>query len=69
MDVAHQIGSATQLGDCPKIIVHVYNNAGRWGKGFVVAVSKSWRKPERRYAVDANGDASRTNVLKLRIRP
>jgi O-acetyl-ADP-ribose deacetylase (regulator of RNase III) len=32
-----------------KIIVHVCNDVGGWGKGFVVAVSKRWKQPEAEY--------------------
>jgi len=30
----------------PKLIVHVCNNMGAWGKGFVLALSRRWRLPE-----------------------
>lgn len=33
----------------PKIIAHVCNDAGRWGKGFVLAISARWPLPEARY--------------------
>lgn len=32
-----------------KIIVHICNDIGGWGKGFVMAVSKRWRLPEQSY--------------------
>ena len=32
-----------------KVIAHVCNDAGGWGKGFVVAISKRWRAPESDY--------------------
>jgi len=32
-----------------KIIAHVCNTIGGWGKGFVVAVSKRWKEPEIAY--------------------
>ncbi len=32
-----------------KIIVHVCNDMGGWGKGFVVAISKKWKEPENQY--------------------
>ncbi|GAA4278662.1 macro domain-containing protein [Aquimarina mytili] len=32
-----------------KIIVHVCNNIGGWGKGFVLAISKRWPEPEKSY--------------------
>ncbi|MGW4499908.1 hypothetical protein ACWENR_15015 [Micromonospora sp. NPDC004336] len=31
----------------PKVIAHVCNDAGGWGKGFVLAVSRRWPQPER----------------------
>lgn len=33
----------------PKIIAHVCNNRGGWGKGFVLAISKRWPEPEAAY--------------------
>lgn len=32
-----------------KIIVHVCNDIGGWGKGFVMAISKRWKEPEKQY--------------------
>lgn len=32
-----------------KIIAHICNNLGGWGKGFVLAVSKKWKEPEVAY--------------------
>ncbi|MDI1463701.1 macro domain-containing protein [Catellatospora sp. KI3] len=31
----------------PKVVAHVCNDIGGWGKGFVVAVSRRWPEPER----------------------
>ena len=43
-------GDATApVGDGPKVIVHVCNDLGKWGKGFVLAVSRRWTEPERVY--------------------
>jgi O-acetyl-ADP-ribose deacetylase (regulator of RNase III) len=33
----------------PKVIAHICNDLGGWGKGFVVAVSRRWPEPERDY--------------------
>ncbi|WP_327300956.1 macro domain-containing protein [Streptomyces goshikiensis] len=33
----------------PKIIAHVCNDIGGWGKGFVLAISKRWPEPEAQY--------------------
>ncbi|MBL1408716.1 macro domain-containing protein [Sphingobacterium faecale] len=32
-----------------KIIVHVCNDIGAWGKGFVMAISKKWKEPAKQY--------------------
>lgn len=32
-----------------KIVAHVCNDLGGWGKGFVLAVSARWSEPEKRY--------------------
>ncbi len=32
-----------------KIIVHICNDLGGWGKGFVLAISKKWLEPEKAY--------------------
>ena len=32
-----------------KLIPHVCNDMGRWGKGFVLALSRRWRQPEEQY--------------------
>lgn len=32
-----------------KVIVHICNDIGGWGKGFVMAISKKWKAPENAY--------------------
>ncbi|MCU7617508.1 macro domain-containing protein [Chryseobacterium sp. PBS4-4] len=32
-----------------KIITHICNDTGGWGRGFVMAISKRWKKPENEY--------------------
>lgn len=50
MKIKCVIGDATQpYGDDRKIIVHVCNDIGAWGKGFVLALSKRWQAPEAEY--------------------
>ena len=31
------------------VIVHICNDIGAWGKGFVLALSKRWKYPEKQY--------------------
>jgi O-acetyl-ADP-ribose deacetylase (regulator of RNase III) len=33
----------------PKLIVHICNDAGKWGAGFVLAVTRRWHRPEEMY--------------------
>jgi O-acetyl-ADP-ribose deacetylase (regulator of RNase III) len=43
-----------------KLICHVCNDMGRWGKGFVLALSRRWEQPEAEYrAWHAAGRAGR----------
>ncbi len=43
-------GDATQpLAKGNRIIAHVCNDLGGWGKGFVLAISKRWPGPEAAY--------------------
>lgn len=41
--------ATTPLGKGPKVIAHVCNDRGGWGKGFVLAVSRRWSEPEAAY--------------------
>jgi len=46
----YRTGDATfPQGGGHKIIMHVCNNLGGWGAGFVLALSKRWKAPEQEY--------------------
>ncbi|MGB1251463.1 MAG: macro domain-containing protein [Candidatus Promineifilaceae bacterium] len=51
MSEIHFLRGDATLPQCKgnKIIAHVCNNLGGWGKGFVLAVSKRWPEPEKQY--------------------
>ena len=50
MPIKYIKGDATQpVGEGLKIIAHVCNDIGAWGKGFVLALSKRWQQPETAY--------------------
>lgn len=50
MAIDYRTGDATQpIGSDPKIIAHVCNDIGGWGRGFVMALSNRWPEPERKY--------------------
>ena len=49
-DIVYISGDATApIGEGHKIIAHICNDIGRWGKGFVVAISRRWPEPEADY--------------------
>ncbi|MER6267243.1 macro domain-containing protein [Streptomyces sp900105755] len=41
--------ATTPSGKGVKIIAHVCNDLGGWGKGFVLALSRRWPEPEKAY--------------------
>lgn len=41
--------ATTPRTDGHKMITHICNDMGGWGKGFVVAISKRWKAPEQQY--------------------
>jgi O-acetyl-ADP-ribose deacetylase (regulator of RNase III) len=48
--ISYVQGDATRpQGDDTRIIVHVCNDRGGWGRGFVVAISRRWGEPEEQY--------------------
>lgn len=50
MEINYTKGDATNLTAVGnKILVHIYNDVGGWGKGFVMAISKRWKGPEMQY--------------------
>ena len=57
MPITYIIGDATDPPrNNPGIIVHVCNDIGQWGRGFVLAVSQRWKQPEHEYRAWAKGD-------------
>lgn len=48
--INYVIGDATNpQGNGIKLIPHICNNIGAWGKGFVMALSNKWSEPENIY--------------------
>ncbi|MGW4804482.1 macro domain-containing protein [Kitasatospora sp. NPDC004272] len=51
-EISYVVGDATvPQGEGPKIIAHVCNDAGGWGKGFVLPLARRW--PQTRAAYKA----------------
>lgn len=50
MEIHYLIGDATYpIGEGKKVIPHITNDLGGWGRGFVLAISKRWKEPEQAY--------------------
>lgn len=50
MTINYVVGDATEpIGSGDRAILHICNNSGGWGRGFVLALSKKWDRPEREY--------------------
>lgn len=59
-------GDATcPVGTGNRIIAHVCNDVGRWGKGFVLAISKRWREPRDQYMLLHSRRALMLGMLQL----
>lgn len=56
-----------------KIIAHVCNDIGGWGKGFVLAISKRWPEPEKAYREwhrnRAENDFALGNIQVVQVEP
>ena len=51
MEILYIKGDATApIGSGVKVITHICNDIGGWGKGFVLALSKKWKMPEEAYS-------------------
>jgi O-acetyl-ADP-ribose deacetylase (regulator of RNase III) len=49
-EIQYLRGDATEpVGSGLKIVVHICNDMGGWGAGFVLALSRRWEEPERAY--------------------
>ncbi|MEU6819898.1 macro domain-containing protein [Streptomyces atriruber] len=49
-EITYVRGDATApFGKGAKLIAHVCNDLGGWGKGFVLALSRRWPEPEKAY--------------------
>jgi O-acetyl-ADP-ribose deacetylase (regulator of RNase III) len=64
MRLHYVIGDATAPeGGGARLIVHVCNDVGGWGRGFVLALSRRWPEPERRYRAWYRGEEAQPFAL------
>ncbi|MGI8648616.1 MAG: Appr-1-p processing protein [Acidimicrobiales bacterium] len=74
LSIEYRVGDATRpTGDGPKVVAHICNDIGAWGKGFVLALSKRWTEPEavyRRWFADrATNDFRLGSVRLVQVEP
>lgn len=68
MPIKYVVGDATEpIGDNLRVILHVVNNKGGWGRGFVLALSKKWKTPEQVYKSDASGFRNLGNIQAMHV--
>lgn len=59
-------GDATlPRGGGHRMIIHCCNDFGAWGAGFVLALSKRWKKPEQEYRIWYRSQGEGRNKFKL----
>ncbi len=65
--ITYTLGDATLLqeGEGIKILCHVCNDIGYWGKGFVLAISKRWSEPENHYKAQESYKLGTTEIIKV----
>ncbi len=64
MPILYCIGDATEPeSDQPIVIVHVCNDIGAWGRGFVLALSRHYPQAEARYRAWSKGKEDLPFVL------
>jgi O-acetyl-ADP-ribose deacetylase (regulator of RNase III) len=64
MNITYRVGDATHpQEEGAKVIVHVCNDVGGWGRGFVVALSRRWPRPEQQYRAWYRGDVAQPFAL------
>ena len=62
--IQYVTGDATEpQGDGLKIIVHIVNDIGAWGAGFVLALSAKWPEVEAQYRAWAMGSLHKSFTL------
>lgn len=54
--IQYVLGDATcPFGTGPRVIAHIVNTVGGWGRGFVLSLSDRWHAPEEAYRNWARG--------------
>jgi O-acetyl-ADP-ribose deacetylase (regulator of RNase III) len=66
MNINYVIGDATHpVGEGQKLICHISNDKGYWAKGFVLAVRKRWKEPEKLYREQKNYTLGKIELIRV----
>ena len=66
MKITYVIGDATHpIGEGEKYIIHVCNDVGGFGAGFVLSLSKRWKEPEKVYREQKNYTLGKIEVIRV----
>src|SRR5580700_5460351 len=66
MPIKYLTGDATRpVGTGNKFIAHVCNDVGKWGKGFVLAISNQWPQPRDEFLLQHSRRALMLGAVQL----
>ena len=66
MNINCVIGDATcPVGEGEKLILHIVNDSNKWGAGFVLAISKRWKEPEKVYREQKNYVLGKIQMIRV----
>jgi len=65
--ITYKTGDATDpvVKDGVRIIAHVCNDVGKWGRGFVASINKKWKEPEIQYRSMRNRKLGNVQFVKI----
>ncbi|MFA5207456.1 MAG: Appr-1-p processing protein [Candidatus Paceibacterota bacterium] len=64
--IKYVIGDATNpIGEGEKYILHCCNDKNKWGAGFVLALSKRWKKPEKMYRAETKYILGTVHIVRV----
>ena len=64
--IRYVVSDATRPeGEGKKVIAHIVNTERKWGRGFVLALSKKWSEPEKAYRVWSNLELGMVQLVRV----
>jgi hypothetical protein len=63
--ITHLTGDATRPAATPALIMHVCNDVGAWGRGFVLALSARWPEPEMAFRLQTQRPLGDVEIVRV----